>query len=139
MLTNFAEATSVTCDRKLTCPGETVTCTCTTWNSNTLVWTNNGNSLIFTSNDPLMTRRNVDGSSTSAVLTDSSDRNGIRVIMSNITFISAINNVLSCQNVDRSTTRFVIVPISGKSYIFYLFSVTYPVCLQKLVLTLLIK
>lgn len=97
------------------CPGETVTCICVTWNSNALNWTTiNGNSLAFSSTEPLQTRRNVTGSSTFAVLTENSNRNGFRVIMSNLTFIASMMNVLVCENVGQSTRKSVIIPVSGK-------------------------
>ena len=87
-----------------------------TGNSNSLVWMSNGNRLTFTSNDPVQTRHTVNGSSTFAVLTNSSDRNGIRVITSNLTFVASnfSHNVLTCMNVDRSTSESVIIPFSGK-------------------------
>ena len=71
---------------------------------------------MFASADPVETRRDVTGSSTYAVLTDNSDINGIRVITSNLTFIasSSKSNVLTCENVDLSTTESVITPVTGK-------------------------
>ena len=112
----FIDVTSIDCDRQSACPDEVVTCTCTTGNSNMLAWMINGSRLEFTSNDPLLTRYNVDGSSPFAVLTNSSDTNGIRVIVSNLTFIASdsTSNIISCENVDRSMTASTIIPISGK-------------------------
>lgn len=120
LFSTIVDSTSVVCDKQSVCLGETVTCTCTIGNSNTLAWSNNGNRLMFTSTDPLETRRDVTGSSTFAVLTNNSDTNGIRVITSNFTFIASMTNILTCENVDRSTSRSVIAPISGKSKYLYL-------------------
>ena len=93
-----------------------MTCVCTTGNSNTLAWMINGSTLTFASNDPLLTRRNVTGVSTYAVITESSNTNGIRVIMSNLTFVASMTHILMCENVDRSTSKTAIIPISGKHH-----------------------
>ena len=116
----IVDATSIVCDKQSVCLGATVTCTCTIEKSNTLAWSNNGNRLMFTSTDPLETRRDVTGSSTFAVLTNNSDTNGIRVITSSFTFIASMTNILTCENVDHSTSRSVIIPISGKIKCLYL-------------------
>lgn len=102
------------------CPGDTVTCTCRTGNSNTLVWMTDGSRLEFASNDPLMTRRDVNSSSTFAVIAENSDRNGVRVIVSNLTFITpkSMSSVVMCENVDRSSTESVFIPVSGKIRVF---------------------
>lgn len=101
------------------CPGGTITCICATGNSSALAWTINGTRLEFMSSDPLMTRHNVFGPSTYAVLTESSDTNGISVIMSNLTLsVSMSSNdpsiILMCENVDRTISEPVIIPIAGK-------------------------
>ena len=111
------DTTSIDCDKQSVCPEETVTCTCTTGNSNTLTWTSNGDSLTFASTDPLGTRRDVNGLNTYAVLADTSDTNGIRVITSNLTFVASSfgsSVVLTCANVDLSTSESVIIPVSGR-------------------------
>jgi hypothetical protein len=111
----IVDTTFIGCDKQTVCLGETVTCTCTVGNSNSFAWTSDGNRVLFTSSDPLLTRRSVTGSSTFAVLTDNSDTNGIRVITSNFTFVASSvgSNVLTCQNIDRSTSESVIIPVSG--------------------------
>ena len=98
------------------CPGETVTCACATGNSNSLTWVTDGNRVQFSSSDPLLTRENV-GSSTSAVLTENSDRNGVRVIMSNITVGISMSSTdplvtLTCEN-DGAMVQPILLPISG--------------------------
>ena len=105
------------------CPGEAVTCTCTTGDSNTLVWTTNGDrfNLSFTSTDSPLTMRNVTGSSTFSVLVESSDRNGVRVIMSNITVGVPTSStdtevILTCKNANRARKKTVILPVVGKYY-----------------------
>jgi hypothetical protein len=73
----------------------------------------NGNRLSFTSDDPLLMRRNVPGSNGFAVLTENSNVNGIRVIMSNITVGVSSNDpeiILTCENVDRAMVEPVIIP-----------------------------
>ena len=109
----IADATQVTCDRQSVCPGDTVTCVCITGNSTSLAWMSNGTRLIFASNDTLLTRRVVPGSSTFAVLTENSHVNGIRVMMSNITVTVSSNDpeiILTCENVDHTITEPIIVP-----------------------------
>lgn len=109
----IAGATLVTCDRQSVCPGDTVTCTCITGNSTSLAWMNNGNRLVFASNDALLTRRDVPGSSAFAVLAENSNVNGIMVIMSNITVTVSTNHpeiILTCESVDRTTVEPIIVP-----------------------------
>ena len=97
------------------CPGQTLNCICATGNSNALAWRVNGNRLEFMSSDPPSTRRNVPGSSTFALLTESSNMNGTRVIMSNLTIIGSSDDIiLTCQNVDQSITEPFIAPITGK-------------------------
>ena len=87
-----------------------MTCTCTTGNSNALAWISNSDRLMFASTDPQQT-----GSSAFAVLTDNSDRNGIRVITSSFTFVTSMMfNVLTCENVDHSTSTSTVIPISGE-------------------------
>ena len=117
ILFDAVDTTSVVCGKQTVCSGETVTCTCTTVNSNSLAWsTSDGNRVVFTSSDPPLTRRSVDGSSASAVLTDNSDTNGIRLITSNFTLAassSRSNIILTCENVGRSTSESVIIPVSG--------------------------
>ena len=74
----------------------------------------NGNRLLFTSTDAVPTRRNVSRSNQFAVLTENSDMNGIRVIMSNFTINLSSNDsdiMLTCQNVDRAMTEPIIIPI----------------------------
>ena len=67
------------------CPGETVTCAYATGNSRALAWMTEGNTLTFFSNNSLLMRHDVSGSSTFAVLIENSDASGVRVIMSNLT------------------------------------------------------
>ena len=71
---------------------------------------------MFASTDPVEMRRNVTGSSTFAVLTENSNVNGIRVITSNLTFVtsstSSKSNVLTCSN-DHSISESMIIPVSG--------------------------
>ena len=77
---------------------------------------------MFRSNDTLHTRRDVPGSSTFAVLTENSNANGIRVIMSNIT-VSVFSNdqiILTCENVDRTMTKAIIVRTAGKCVEYYM-------------------
>ena len=112
---------SVTCDKQSVCLGETMTCVCMTGNSNTLAWMIEGSRLEFSADDPPLTRRNVSGSSTTAVLTENSDTNRVRVIGSNLTLsvsmISKFNDpviILRCVNVDRAMMKPVILPITGK-------------------------
>ena len=112
------DAALVDCDRQSGCPGEIVTCTCTTGNSNILAWMINGSEIQFMSGDPLWIRQNISESSSFATLTEDSNVNGIRVIMSNLTFsVSSDDIVLSCQNVDRTITKPFIVPTAGKCYL----------------------
>ena len=96
------------------CPGETVTCACATGNSNSLTWITDGNRLQISSSNP---RENIPGSSTSAVLTENSDRNGVRVIMSNITVSVSMSSTdhlvtLTCEN-DGAIVQPIILPIPG--------------------------
>ena len=64
-------------------------------------------------------RHDVTGSNAFAMLTESSDRNGVRVIMSNLTVsIPTSEIVLTCVNVDHTTSESVIVPAAGK-YLFW--------------------
>ena len=107
------------CDRQSVCPGDALTCVCVTGQSNTLIWTVNGNRREFTSNDSLNTMRDVSESSAFATLTENSARNGVRVIMSNLTVNTSVNLfdpkiILTCQNVDRAMTEPAIIPIAGK-------------------------
>lgn len=106
------------------CPGDTVTCTCITGNSSSLVWTINGNRLALTSNTTLLTWQNVPGSSGFAMLTENSDINGIRVIMGDIAATVSLNDpeiVLTCENVGRAMIQPKIIPTSptGKRYVYY--------------------
>ena len=101
------------------CPGGTITCTCATGNSSALAWTINGTRLEFVSSYSLMTRRNVPGSNAYAVLTESSDTNGVRVIISNLTLSVSVSSndpsiILTCENVDHTISEPVILPIAGK-------------------------
>ena len=118
--TGMLDETSVVCDKLSVCPGETVTvtCTCSTGNSNTLAWIINRERLMFASNDLLKTRRDVNGSDAYTVLTNSSNTNGIMVIVSNLTFIASdsVSNALTCENVDRSVNRSIIIPVTGKIF-----------------------
>lgn len=100
------------------CPGDTLTCICATGNSSALAWMTNGRRLEFTSSDPLLMRRSVLGLSGFAVLTENSNANGVRVIMSNLTLfvsmnLSDISIVLTCENVDHTISNPVILPIVG--------------------------
>ena len=108
--------TSVVCERQSVCPGETVTCVCATGNSNTLAWSTNRNRLVLTSDNPLLTRLDV---STSAVLTDRSNRSGVVIITSNLTVAASTSDtslLAICENVNRSTLNAVSIPVSGKSH-----------------------
>ena len=110
----IAGAALVACDKWLVCSGESVMCSCATGNSSTHAWITNGTRIVFTSDDRLGIGRDVPGSSTYAVLTESSDRNGVRVIMSNITVSASKesnNIILTCENVDSTMTEPVIIPI----------------------------
>jgi hypothetical protein len=103
------------------CAGDSVTCICITGNSTSLAWTSDGNRLSFTSSDPLLTQRNVPGSDGFAVLTENSNMNGIRVIMSNITVRVSSNDpeiILTCESVDRTMIEPIIVPTTrtGECY-----------------------
>ena len=103
------------------CSGRTVTCTCITGNSDSLAWTSNGNTLSFTSTAAVPMRQNVSGSNQFAVLTENSDVNGIRVIMSNFTInvSSDVSDIiLTCENVDHAITEPIIIPVIpyGKCY-----------------------
>ena len=114
--------TSVICDKPAACPGETVTCTCTTAHSNTIAWSSDEQDdmqLEFASVEPVTTRRNVTNSSTFAVLTDSSDVNGVVVLMSDLTFIASENpaNLLTCLNSDLQSSRSIIVPVYSKYFV----------------------
>ena len=116
--------TTLACDRQSVCPGDTVICTCITGNSSSLIWTINGNRLTLTSNNSLLTQQNVPGSNGFAMLTESSDINGIRVITSDITATASLNDpeiVLTCENVDRAMIQPKIIPTSptGKRYVCY--------------------
>ena len=114
---NTDNDTSITCDRQSACLGESVTCTSATGNSNTLAWIlSSGSRLEFAADDPPLTRRDVSGSSTTAVLTGSSNTNGVRVITSNLTLIASTPEtiLLTCENVDGSTVNALLIPVSGK-------------------------
>ena len=96
------------------CSGESVTCSCATGNSSTHAWITYRTRLEFTSDDPQETIRDVPGSTTYAVLMESSDRNGVRVIISNITISASSesdNIILTCENVDSTMTEPIIIPI----------------------------
>ena len=101
------------------CRGETVTCVCSTANSDMLTWMTNGSEITFTSSDSLQTRRDGGDSSTTTVLTETSNTNGVQVIMSNLTVRVPMGSsdaevVLTCANVDRMVTEAVILPVDGK-------------------------
>jgi hypothetical protein len=117
VLFNTDNDTSITCDRQSACLGESVTCASATGNSNRLAWIlSSGSRLEFAAGDPLQTRRNVSGSSTTAVLTGSFNTNGVRTITSNITLIASTLEtiLLTCENVDGSTINALLIPVSGK-------------------------
>ena len=102
------------------CPGETVTCLCATGDSQALAWSIDGTRLEYTSNDLLLERLNIAGSSTFAVLTENTEVNGIRVIMSNLTLsVFSKDVILTCENVDQMMTQPIIVPIAGKHYVHF--------------------
>ena len=68
------------------------------------------------SNDSVLTRRNISTSNSFAVLTENFDMNGTRVIVSNLTVSASSEDiVLTCQNVDRTITTPLIVPIAQPS------------------------
>ena len=97
------------------CPGDVITCNCATGSSTSLAWTINRTRLTFGSNDPLLMQQDVPGSSTFAVLTENSDVNGIRVIMSNLT--ASFSNdriILTCENVDHAMLKSIILPVARK-------------------------
>ena len=121
LLSLITEASQVTCDRQAVCSGSTVTCTCITGNSDSLSWMSNGNTLSFTSTDAVPMRQNVSGSNQFAVLTENSDVNGIRVIMSNFTInvSSDVSDIiLTCENVDHAMIEPIIIPVTpyGECY-----------------------
>ena len=122
LLSLLIDDTSLTCDKPAVCPGVNVTCTCTTAHSSILAWSSDefigqdGIRLEFASVQPLLTRQNVAGLSTFAVLTDNSDMNGVVVLESELTFVASESsaNILSCLNVVRQTLYPIIIPMSSK-------------------------
>ena len=101
------------------CPGETVTCTCATGNTNALAWIIDGSRIEFTSSDPLLTRRTVSRSNASAVVTENSDRNGVRVIMSSLTVSARMTSmiILTCENVGQTVTNLSLFPTLVSAFI----------------------
>ena len=94
-----------------------MTCVCATGNSNLLAWVTDGSRLEFTSNDRLLTRRNVTGSSAYGILTDRFNENRIQVITSNLTLTASMNDtslLARCENVDHSTSNAVLIPVLRK-------------------------
>lgn len=112
--------TAIMCDKRAACPGESVTCTCITGRSNTLVWSSDEligpDHLEFGFTDRVGTRLNVTGLSTSAALTGVSNPNGVVVISSDLTFVASENpaNILTCSNTGRQSSESMIIPMSSK-------------------------
>ena len=104
-----------------------MTCTCTTANSNNLTWSSDeyigqGDMLLeFALDDPLLTRRNVTGLSTFALLTDSSNSNGVVVLTSDLTLIASgnPNDILTCMNVGHQNSYSIIIPVSSKCFVMF--------------------
>lgn len=95
-----------------------MTCVCATENSNALAWKINGPKIEFTADDYLLTRHNVHDSSAFAVLSGNSVTSGVRIIKSNLTFITSTNHcdlsVVECENVDRATLKYLVLSTAGK-------------------------
>ena len=107
-----------------------MTCTCTTGHSRTLAWSSDefigpgGARLEFASVQPVPTRQNISGSNAFAVLTNSSNMNGVVVLMSDFTFIVSENVtiiILTCMNVGRHSSSSIIVPMSSKCFEIHLY------------------
>ena len=68
------------------------------------------------SDDSQQIRHDVPGLGVFAILTESTDANGIRMIMSNLTLnVSSDDIILICENVDQNITDPIIIPALGKS------------------------
>lgn len=91
-----------------------MTCVCATGSSNTHAWAINENGIEFTSNDPLLTRRDVNAV---GILTNRSNDNRVEVITSNLTVTASTDDTrlqIQCRNVDRSTSSLTTIPVSRK-------------------------
>ena len=119
--------TSITCDTPAICPGKKVSCACTTAHSNTLAWSSDqligegGAELMFSFNEPfnLLARKNASNMNTSAVLSDTSEENGVSVLKSELSFTlpstsNSFDIVLTCENVDLQSSYSIILPIQSK-------------------------
>ena len=112
--------TFVTCNKEAVCPGEQVTCTCTTAHSNALAWIGGEffeDRIEFSSaNDVNVTKEDLEGSA-SAVLIHNSAQNGVRVMKASLTFNvseSHTSDNLTCQNNGEAVTAHVPIAIAGK-------------------------
>ena len=121
--TYLLDNTLITCDVPAICPGEIVSCTCITAHSNTLAWSSDqligedGAELVLNLNDPLLARQNASNMNTFAVLSNTSDENGVLVLKSELSFVllsTSFSIILTCENIDDQNSHSVILPIYSK-------------------------